>query len=128
MKVLDSTFLIDLLHGDTATKKIASSGEILLTTQINMFEVLTGIFYHHNPKEEVLKAMELFENMRMLKLDENGIVNAARINADLTKNGLKIEDNDCLIAGITLAHNIETIITRNKKHFSRINGLKVETY
>jgi predicted nucleic acid-binding protein len=128
MKVLDSTFLIDLLHGDTATKKIAMSEEVLLTTQINMFEVLTGIFYHQNPKKEVLKALELFENMRMLELNDNEIINAAKINADLTKKGLKIDDNDCLIAGIILAHNIETLITRNTKHFKSIKGIKVETY
>ena len=35
---------------------------------------------------------------------------------------------DILIAGICIANNCKTIITKNKKHFERIDELDVETY
>jgi len=33
-----------------------------------------------------------------------------------------------MIAGIALSNNINTIITRDKEHFKRIEGIKVESY
>lgn len=38
-----------------------------------------------------------------------------------------INIEDIMLAGIALTHN-ESIITRNIKHFSKIEGLKIETY
>ena len=39
MKVLDTTFLVDLVNGKKETKKISTSPN-LLTTQINMYEIM----------------------------------------------------------------------------------------
>ena len=72
--------------------------------------------------------MELFSDIRMLPLDDSGILKSAEISAGLYKTGKLIGDNDCLIAGIALSKNVDTIITRNKDHFGRIKGLKIEIY
>jgi len=53
---------------------------------------------------------------------------AAEIHGELIAKGNKIDNTDSLIAAIALTNNINTIITRNKKHFERIKGIKVETY
>lgn len=49
------------------------------------------------------------------------------ISADLVKNGKKIDDADLLIASIVLA-NKGVLVTNNIKHFSRISGLKLESW
>ena len=128
MKLLDTTFLIDLLNGDKSTIKIAKENEQLLTTQINMYEVIRGIFLRDNPTSGLLKATEMFENIRILQLDNNAIIKAAEIFADLTKKGKMIADNDCITAGIALSNNVNKIVTKNIKHFKRIKGIKVENY
>ena len=64
----------------------------------------------------------------MLPLDDLGIVRAAEISGTLMRKGETIDDCDCLIAGIALSKGVKTIITRNKKHFNKIKGIKVETY
>lgn len=127
MKLLDSTFLIDLLRGKDNVKRFLSPQELYLTTQINMYEVITGLFLKNKP-EKILDVRDLFELIRVLPLEDAGIIRAAGINARLIKKGEIIEDTDCLIAGIALSNNVTTIITRNKKHFERIDGLKVEAY
>jgi tRNA(fMet)-specific endonuclease VapC len=128
MKVLDTSFLIDLLRGKPETKKIAESGIILLTTQINMYEILVGLFHKGMSNTRFQKAQELFETIRVLSLDDNGIIKSARISGELMKKGQIIEDCDCLTAGIALSKGFPTIITKNVKHFERIKNIKVETY
>ena len=128
MKLLDTTFLIDVLKGRPETTTILHGNDLLLTTQINMYEVITGLFFKNSSPAKILQARELFEDIRVLSLDEWGVVKAAEICAELMKKGEIIEDCDCLIAGIALSNGVSTIVTRNVKHFERIAGVKVENY
>jgi len=128
MKVLDSTLLIDLLRGDKAAHDLVNQNEFLLTTQINMFEVIRGLFLRNASAQKFAEAMELFENIRVLPLDDSGIIKSADISSTLVRQGKTIEDSDCLIAGITLSKGITTIVTKNVKDFEKIKGLEVETY
>lgn len=128
MKAVDSTFLIDIMNGREEVNKVLDENALLLTTQINIFEVIRGLFRRNVSPEKFLIATEMLEQIRVLSLDDNGIIKAAEISAKLIKKGCEISDADCLIAGICLSKGITTIITRNTKHFERIAGLNVESY
>lgn len=128
MKLLDTTFLIDLLRGDKNTLKITKQKELFLTTQINMYEVIRGMHLKNMSPLKIHKAIELFENIRVLPLDDNAILKSSEISARLIKKGETISDCDCLITGIALSKGIKKIITRNVKHFKKIDELKVENY
>ncbi|MBS3083651.1 type II toxin-antitoxin system VapC family toxin [Candidatus Pacearchaeota archaeon] len=47
---------------------------------------------------------------------------------ELSSKGILIGKFDCMIAGTLLSNGIDTIITKNKKHFEKIKGLKVLSY
>ena len=128
MKVLDTTFLIDILNGEERTLKIAKSSEELLTTQVNMYEIIRGIFLTDNPEKGLLSAKDMLENLKILPLDDSGIIKSAEIFAELAKSGKMISDTDCLIAGIALSNGINRIVTKNEAHFKRIKGIIVENY
>jgi len=128
MKVLDTTFLIDLLRGDKNTLKIANSKDILLTTQINMYDVVRGLFLQSVSPSKMMRALELFENIRVLPLDDSAVIKSAEISARLAKKGQIISDCDCLTAGIALSNGVRKIVTRNIKHFRRIKDVDVEKY
>lgn len=128
MKVLDTTFLVDLLRGDPKTKIVLSKNEVFLTTQINMYEVLTGLFFKKLSSSKILQAQELFENIRVLPLDDAAVIKSAEICANLLQRGEIIDDCDCLVSGIMLSKNVNHIITKNVGHFRRVRGLVVETY
>jgi predicted nucleic acid-binding protein len=49
------------------------------------------------------------------------------IYAELRRLGIGIGAIDSLIASVVM-ENDETLITRNIRHFSRVPGLKVESY
>lgn len=69
MKVLDTTVLIDILRGRKEVEPVLSSKEVLLTTQINMFEVIRGLFYKNATPTETMEAKDFFEQIRVLPLD-----------------------------------------------------------
>ncbi len=127
MKLLDTTFLIDLANGVPETRAYLTEQQ-LLTTQINMFEFIRGLFIRKISGMKYLQIMELFETIRVLQLDDNGMIRSAEISADLFKRGMPIDDGDCLTAGIALSRGINTVVTRNADHFKRIKGIKVEKY
>ena len=131
MICLDTTFILDLLkkrpNSVVALKSL--SGKELASTEINYFEVLFGIFKKHELSQHELDlAQEFFSSIKLLTLSKLGAYKSAEIGGLLSKNGLIIGSQDVLIAGICIANNCETILTKDVKHFSRIKGLKVETY
>ena len=127
MKVLDSDFLISILNGNKEAKeKIAellSGKEEITTTVLNMQEIL---FIPLNEKriKEFNIAIELINNFKVLSYDFDSVFYTLNVEQALRKNGGFIGDFDQIIAGICLRHNA-TIVTRNIKHFSRIEGLNI---
>ena len=128
MKILDTTFLIDLLRGKEDALKIINDKERLFTTQINMYEVIRGLMLKKISSSKMSEINEMFESIKVLSLDDSAIVKAAGISSDLIKKGIVISDCDCLTAGIALSKSINKIVTKNSKHFSRIKGIEVLSY
>lgn len=64
----------------------------------------------------------------LLEFDLKAAEKAGAVIALLEKKGEKIGDKGELTAGIALRHGETTIITKNKKHFEKIPGLKVEEW
>lgn len=131
MILLDTTFLIDFLRGDKkAIGFLNSTDEPVRTTIINEYELFVGIV--RLPGIDVEKRMKetkgIFDSVEVLALDEESMIESAKICGRLIQKGEEIGDNDCLIAGIALKNGIGTIVTRNKVHFSRIPGIRVLSY
>ena len=131
MICLDSTFLIDFLRNESfAVKKVSElKDEVLVTTTINIFEVMFGL---HILKGDVSKKWGSFkyliDNLDVFNLDLESSFNASKIASDLVKEGKEINAMDCLVAGIMLMNNCNMIVTRDKEYFNRVKGIKVEHY
>ena len=132
MRCVDTTFLIDLLRNDPKAvdkSQELESDPIVYTTEANVFEVVSGIFAQATNKEKALHdAEQLFHTLRILPIDHLSAVTSGKISGFLMQKGIEIDPVDCLIAGTLLINGCTSIITRNVRHFSRIPGLKVESY
>jgi len=129
MILLDSSFIIDFIRNDqSAVNKLdALKDNVLFTTGINVFEVFFGLYAKDRKKDiDILK--EFFNNLTIINLDYKSAMTASKIGSELSKTGKIIELNDILIAGMMLANGCNSILTRNKEHFSRIKGLNVISY
>jgi len=132
MKGIDTTFLIDILRNDkgAVVKGIELDKEpLVFTTEANVYEIASGVWQQKINKEKALHDIEvLLDKLTVLPLDHKGAIRAGQIAGTLSRQGKMIDDIDCLAAGILLTNGCSTIISRNVKHFRRIEGLDVENY
>lgn len=130
MKCLDTSAIIDFLNGKKEAIHIVGSYiDSITTTEINVFETFLGIYLKKTISErEENQAREFFKSIEVLPMKKGSGKLASKILADLTKQGKTIGQNDCFTASIMLSNNINEIITSNKKHFSKVKGIKVIGY
>ena len=132
MRVVDTTFIIGLLRGDTGTVEKAREldGEGgAATTVVNVFEVSYGVYRSMSDVDRRLEeARRVFSNLDVLPLDSRAAVKAAEIAATLDREGRGVDPFDALVAGIALVNGAERIVTRNVAHFERMPGLIVEEH
>ena len=133
MILLDTSFLIDLLRQrrnaiDKAVELV--NRDKLATTYVNIYELLIGVYSKKDANyEKKLKTVEnLTEKIDILTLEKASAIKSAKIGGELMLKGQIIGDTDNMIAGIALSNRINIIVTRDKGHFERIKGIKVESY
>ena len=126
MIFIDSDFIIDYLRGEKSTVTIINNiQEEIATTEINVFEVMFGIYLKQNVSQrQINSANEFFNNLKVLSFEQGCGKKSAEILSNLIKQGKEINQNDCLISSIILKNGYNRILTNNKKHFDRIRGLE----
>jgi len=117
MILLDTTFLIDLLRKrENAIKKAVelSGKNRLATTYVNIYELLLGVYSVEgiDYEKKLQDAERLLEKLEILILEKQSAIISAKIGGALSLEGQMIGDVDNMIAGIALANNISTIVTR----------------
>lgn len=121
MIVADSDVLIDFLAGqEPAAGRVAHElrrGN-LWTTVITRFELLSGA----KGTRQAQIISRLLDSMKTAPLDISEADRAASIRRTLEGKGIEIGMADSLIAGIVL-HIGGTLLTRNRRHFERVEGL-----
>ena len=133
MICLDSSFLIDYLKGRTQAKEALHTHqqEGLCITELAIFETAAGYFYHmgkHKQDKPFLTFIDFVSEFDILPMMNLFALDAAAYRAKLMPKGKPVETNDCLIAGIMHANGVKKILTKNKKHFSKIPGIEIITY
>ncbi|MBZ5589024.1 MAG: type II toxin-antitoxin system VapC family toxin [Acidobacteriia bacterium] len=121
MTVADTDVLIDFLAGAEPTAgRVGQELEHgdLHTTVITRFELLAGA----RSKRQKAAVRDLLAALPALTLDEAAADRAAGVRIALESKGGPIGMADSLIAGIVL-QNGGMLLTRNVRHFQRIEGL-----
>ena len=122
MIVADTDVLIDFLAGvEPLASRVGDEIEAgLATTAVTRFELRAGV---RSSRQERAVA-GLLEALVVLPLDALAADRAAAVRLKLEKAGIGIGMADSLIAGIALAQGA-TLLTRNRRHFERVEGLKL---
>ncbi len=133
MRAVDTTYLIDLLRGDSsAVKKAKELDEEggAATTAINLFEITYGVYRSKNidHNRRLSDVNRLFSRLDIFPLDARAATEAGKTLGALSREGKTIDVLDGMIAAIAVTNGCDTIITRNVDHFKRIPNLEVETY
>jgi len=124
---LDTDILIDLLRNNSETISWIKENKDnfkLVTTIVNAFELFAGAYKAVNIERKLKDIKELIEKLEILNISLGVAEEAGRQKAVLEEKGISLEIRDLLIGSIALSNNLP-LKTNNKKHFERIEGLKL---
>ncbi len=127
--LLDTNICIYLLNGNAAlNEKVANIGiSSLSITNSVLAELYFGAFNSRRTAENLDRIKRFKKNLNIMPDSEASAEIFGRIKSNLKSKGRRIDDFDILIASIALKDNY-TIVTNNLKHFSQIDGLKIENW
>jgi tRNA(fMet)-specific endonuclease VapC len=122
--VIDTSIFIEHLRAKNKKKSklfaIPDSSQLYISS-VTMYELLMGATDDNKQKDIKI----LTEDLPVLPFDESVSRKAAEIYHQLRLENNMIEFRDIFIAATCLVFKLP-LITLNKKHFQRINGLDVQ--
>ena len=136
MAVLETTFIIDLLKetkrrrtGPATLKlqELTARGEILRVAIFTLAELFVGVVKGTRPEQERAAIDQCLAPFEILPFERSTAEIFGVIVGELEKKGESISDIDALIASVAREHD-ELLVTRNRRHFDRVAGLRVEGY
>jgi len=94
---------------------------------VTVYELFCGVEKAQDPASERMKVERFVSAIIELPLDRAAAEAAARIRADLERQGRSIGPYDLLIAGQSLASGL-ILVTNNIQEFQRVAGLNLESW
>lgn len=129
--IQDTSFIIDLLRGDENATRLLDIVEKEARPQkvssVTVLELYEGVARSQTPVTKRERILEILETKHVVSADHTVMRKAGKLSGELINGGERIEREDCIIAATALL-NDEPVITRNTKHFGRIDGLEVRSY
>jgi len=127
--IFDTCFIIDLLKGNNNAviylENLERTSESKIITAITIHELWRGLGILNIKEKEEIK--EILQTITFLPLDLESAKASGEIERKLLGESITIDPEDAMIAGIAIKNN-QKLLTKNLKHFSRIKGLKIESY
>jgi tRNA(fMet)-specific endonuclease VapC len=126
--LIDSDWVIHHLNGHEAiTQRLQDlQAEGLGLSVVALAEVYEGVYYVRDPEESERGLNDFLESVTLIGIDEETAKIFGRERGRLRAAGMVIGDMDLLIGATALQHNL-TVLTNNRRHFERIEGLRIES-
>jgi len=120
--LVDSDWVADWLKGRQVAIDLltALAPDGLAITIITLGEIYEGIYYGQNRQRHKRGFRQFRRLVKVLPITERFAV----IRGELRQRGRIIGDPDLLIGATALEHDL-TLVTRNRRHFQEIPGLKL---
>ena len=129
MYLLDTNTVIYFFKdlGGVAQRLLSLPPSDIAIPTIVLFELEVGIAKSNSPGSRAKQLRALSDAVKIISFGRKEAVVAARIRAELERQGATIGPFDTLIAGTALA-NGATLVTHNTKEFGRIDKLLLEDW
>ena len=126
--LLDTSICVAIFRGNSqvAAKLNKVGKEQCFVSQIVIAELLFGAYRSKRVEDNLEQTREFVKEVKVLPFDDYMDV-FAKERARLWDEGKKIEDFDLLIGCAAKAAGL-TMVTHNMKHFSHIDGIKIEDW
>ena len=124
--LIDTDWVIDCLRG---VPSVARQFDRLLPEGIglsivSLAELLDGVVGSDRRSESELMLWEFLEDLEIINLDRETCLIFAEERVRLRSAGTIIGDMDLLIGATAMRHGL-TLLTNNRRHFGRLQGLDI---
>jgi len=127
--LIDTDWIIDHLNQvEFVTARLHELvPEGLALSVVSLGELYEGVYYSRDP-EASERSLQRFLNreLTILGIDEETCKRFGRERGRLRTMGQRIGDMDLMIAATALQYDL-TLLTNNRRHFDRIDGLRIES-
>jgi tRNA(fMet)-specific endonuclease VapC len=100
--------------------------EGLALSIISLAELYEGVYYSREPEDDERALQDFLRGVTILGIDEHTCQIFGKERGRLRASGTMIGDCDLLIGATALRHDL-TILTNHRRHFERIEGLRIES-
>lgn len=124
--LVDSDWVIDRLIGKPVAVQFIDALRVdgLAISVVTYGEVYQGVDDGRDPVAAEATFRAFLVGIEVLPIDGATARRFFRVRRDLRAQGTPLDDPDLLVAATALRHDL-TLVTRNRRHFDRIRGLKV---
>lgn len=124
--ILDSNFCIACLRRKPWALQSLSSVPLasVAVSTLTVGELVLGTHLSNHPEQELAKVEAFLRPIQTIPFGVEESYQWANLDAQLRKQGNRIETEDAIIAATAKTHAM-TLVTGNTKHFDRVKGLKV---
>lgn len=129
MYLLDTNTIIYFLKGQgrVAEEILKRAPQDISVSALTIYEIEVGLNKSPEARKKKPQIEEFFRICQTIAFGEKEAHSAAKIRAELERQGTPIGPIDNLIAGTALLHHA-TLVTRNTSEFKRVGGLTVEDW
>lgn len=129
MYLLDTDTLIFSLKGHKGVLENLARHrhDPLEMSAASVMELYYGAYKSEKVALNLANVRRLESSFRVLPIDYTVTETFGMVKADLETKGTPLDDFDIVIAATALSFNT-TLVTNNEKHFSRIEGLRLENW
>jgi predicted nucleic acid-binding protein len=126
--LIDADWAIHHLNGHAAIVERLQDlqPEGLGLSVVALAEVYEGVYYARDPEASERGLNAFLESVTLVGIDEETAKIFGRERGRLRAAGMIIGDLDLLIGATALQHHL-TLLTNNRRHFERIDGLRMES-
>lgn len=128
--LIDTDILSLFLRGDVQVisrfeEYVREYGQINLSI-ITFYEIVSGL-KHRDARKQLAMFLEFAAQNNVVPLTVSSVSASAEMYALTRAKGTPVDDIDLLIAGIAQA-NDWILVTHNRKHYEKIDGLEIEDW
>lgn len=126
--LVDTDQVVDYLKGKPKAVEllIGLLDQGLAISIITYGEIYEGIYFGQDPKTAQRGFLQFLRGVNVLPLNRRVMKEFARIRGKLRQEKKLIGDPDIMISATAIVNNL-ALITRNKKDFQKVEGLKLFT-
>ena len=124
--LVDTDWAIHALHGSPAVvqrlEELTDDG--IGISIISTAELYQGVFYSNEPRANEALLLEFMSGYDVVQVDDEICRIFARERGRLKAAGTPVSDFDLLIGCTALRHDL-TLLSNNRRHFTRLQGLSI---